>query len=299
MRDVNETSIRYATVPEIPPIVSTDELDRYPHAVFADVRWYLDGRDARAIYERGHLPEAVFVDLETDLSAHDGPSTDGRHPFPTPTAFAAAMSELGIGDSTTVIAYDDSGGATAGRLVVMLRMIGREAAVLDGGIGAWGHGLEVGVGRRRGAAPFTPVEWPARRFANADTTAEVARSASTTVLDARSAERFSGDVVAIDPRAGHIPGAVSAPFSAVLDPDTKRFLPVAQLRAHFESLGVDADGSNSGDASAITYCGSGVSACVNILAMEHAGLPMARLYVASMSGWSADPERPLEVGGGR
>ena len=299
MPAVNETDIRRAPVPEMPPIVSTDELDRYPHAVLADVRWYLDGRDARAIYERGHLPDAVFVDLETALSAHDRTSTEGRHPFPTPAVFAAAMSELGIGDSTTVIAYDDSGGATAGRLVVMLRMIGRRAAVLDGGIHAWAHGLEVGVGRRRGAARFTPHEWPVHRFADADTTAELARSTNTAVLDARSAERFSGDVVAIDPRAGHIPGAVSAPFSAVLDPDTKRFLPVAQLRDHFESLGVDTAGSNSGDASTITYCGSGVSACVNILAMEHAGLPAARLYVASMSGWSADPERPLELGGGR
>lgn len=294
MLGMSEADIRHH-IATMPPIVSVSDLGRYPRAVLADVRWYLDGRDAKAIYEAGHLPGAIFVDLETELSASDQPATEGRHPFPTPSDFAASMSALGIGDDTTVIAYDDSGGATAGRMVVMLRMNGRNAAVLDGGIHAWNHDLEVGEGTTRSPVAFTSRDWPTDRFADADQTAEFARSGVSVVLDARSTERFTGEVVLVDRRAGHIPGAASAPFVAAIDPSTKRFLTPAELRDHFESLGVSADPA----VASVTYCGSGVSACVNVLAMEHAGLPAARLYVASTSGWSADPERALEVGPGR
>lgn len=122
----------------IAPVVSADSVRQLgDDAILVDVRWYLDGRDGRAAYEAGHVPGAIWLDLERDLSRHDLPASEGRHPLPTPAAFAAAMSAHGIGDNSVVVAYDDTGGVTAGRLVVMLRMLGRSAALLDGGLGAW------------------------------------------------------------------------------------------------------------------------------------------------------------------
>ncbi|MCU1366859.1 MAG: 3-mercaptopyruvate sulfurtransferase [Ilumatobacteraceae bacterium] len=277
----------------MPPIVSIDDLADHPDAVIADVRWYLDGRDARAAYESGHLPGAVFVDLEHDLSTPLKSPDAGRHPFPEPDAFAAAMGSLGIGDDSTVIAYDDTGGMTAGRLVVMLRMIGRNAAVLDGGIGLWQGELMQGPGVIPEHLDFTPCEWPLDRLADAEEVIAVASSEHGLVLDARAHARFTGEVTQIDPRPGHVPGASSAPWADNIDPETQRFRPAAELRERFNALGVSASDS------VITYCGSGVSACMNILAMEQAGLPPARLYVASFSGWSADPDREVELGPGR
>jgi thiosulfate/3-mercaptopyruvate sulfurtransferase len=199
------------------------------------------------------------------------------------------MGRLGIGDDTTIVAYDDSGGGTAGRLVTMLRMIGRDAALLDGGLRAWPGPLETGPAA--GAAPrtFTPVEWPTERFATADDAARTA-SAGGAVIDARARERFRGEVVVADPRPGHIPGARSAPWTSVLR-DDGRLRGASELREHFAALGADRP------ATTIAYCGSGVSACMNLVAMEHAGLEPARLYVASWSGWSSDPDRPAEIGG--
>lgn len=275
----------------IEPVVSTPP----PDAVVVDVRWYLDGTDGRAAYQAGHLPGAVWADLDTQLAAHGRPATEGRHPFPTPEAFAAAMGSLGIGDDTAVVAYDDSGGLTAGRLVVMLRMIGHDAALLDGGLPAWtaaGRSVETGPGRTPAPATFTPVPWPATRLAGADDALAHA-AAGGAVLDARAPERFTGEVTLVDPRPGHVPGARNAPWAAVLDADGRLRSP-AELRAHFAALGVTADTSPE----AIAYCGSGVSACANLVAMEYAGLAPARLYVASWSGWSADPERPAETGPG-
>jgi thiosulfate/3-mercaptopyruvate sulfurtransferase len=277
----------------MPPIVSVDDLAQYPEAVLADVRWYLDGRSGRDAYEAGHLPDAVFVDLERDLTGHDLGATEGRHPLPTPEAFALAMGALGIGDDSIVIAYDDTGGMTASRLVVMLRMIGRNAAVLDGGLQQWRGALMTGPGTIPEHLDFTLCPWPVDRLADADQTGELARSDDGLVLDARAGNRFTGEVTIIDPRPGHIPGAANAPWSAVVDPDTSRFRPAAALRQHFNDLGV------SESTSVVTYCGSGVSSCLNIVAMELAGLPPARLYVASWSGWSADPERDVELGPGR
>lgn len=268
----------------IPPVVDQAFVEAHPDAVVADVRWYLDGRDARAIYRDGHIPGAVFVDLETALSDTSQPKTEGRHPLPTPEAFAKAMSELGIADDTTVIAYDDTGGMTAGRMAVMLRMLGHDAAILDGGIDAWRGDLETGPGRTPQRQEFNATPWPAARLATVD---EVARRAAdgTAVLDARSAERYHGAAL-VDPRPGHIPGARSAPCMDNVDSEG-RMLPADELRQRFTDLGAD-------DAHAITYCGSGVSACLNIIAAEHAGLRPPRLYVASWSGWSADPDRPAE-----
>ena len=281
----------------IPPVVSPDSLAAFAASgrpvVVADVRWYLDGRDGRAAYEAAHIPDAIWVDLEGQLSAHDQPATAGRHPFPTAVDFAAAMSALGIGDDTVVVAYDDTGGLTAGRLVVMLRMLGREAAVLDGGLPVWvaeGRPVETGAGRVPARSAFTPTEWPADRLVDADTAAAHAASGGA-LIDARPRERFTGELVAIDPRPGHIPGARSAAWSAVLD-SGGRFRSADELRAHYTQLGAT-DGAH---ADTIAYCGSGVSACMNVVAMEAAGFEPPQLFVASFSGWSADPQRAVETG---
>ncbi|MFZ4720721.1 MAG: sulfurtransferase [Ilumatobacteraceae bacterium] len=274
----------------LPPVVDAAFLEMNPQAVLADVRWYLDGRDGHAAYQAGHLPGAVWVDLEGALARHDLPATEGRHPLPSPEAFAEAMGALGIGDGTVVVAYDDTGGLTAGRLVTMLRMLGRDAAVLDGGLAVWtAEGRPVATGPVVPLPPttFTPAPWPTDRLASAAEAAAHA-TAGGAVLDARAAERFTGEQALIDPRPGHIPGARNAPWSSVLGADGRLKSP-EELRAHYASLG-------AADGDAIAYCGSGVSACMNVLAMEHAGLTPPRLYVASWSGWSADADRPAELG---
>ena len=271
----------------IDAIVDTTFVAEHPQCIIVDVRWYLDGRDGRAAYEAAHLPGAIWVDLERDLAGHDLPATEGRHPFPSPADFAARMGDLGIGDGTTVMAYDDTGGVTAGRLVVMLRMLGHDAAVLDGGLTNWSGPVHTGWVEPT-AASFTARPWPADRLASAD---EATRhgQAKGAVIDARSRERFTGELTQIDPRPGHIPGARSAPWTEVVDANG-RFKTAPELRSHFEALGMDTH------VPAIAYCGSGISACMNVLAIERAGLPAPRLYVASWSGWSADTDRPVELG---
>lgn len=284
-----------------PPVVSADQLVAWQagarppghegtRLVVADVRWYLDGRDGRAAYEQRHLPGAVWVDLDHALSRADLPVTEGRHPLPTPEAFAEAMAALGIGDDALVVAYDDSGGSTAGRLVVMLRWLGRPASLLDGGLGAWPGDTEQGAGRSPAPATFSPGPWPEHVVATADETAEAALDPHRLVLDARAHERYTGAVALVDPRVGHVPGALSAPWADNLDPETSRLLGTDELQARYGALGVaDAD-------DVIVHCGSGVSACLDLLAMEHAGFEPPRLFVGSWSAWSADPDRPAVLG---
>jgi thiosulfate/3-mercaptopyruvate sulfurtransferase len=280
----------------IEPFLSADEaaalVDR-GDVVVADVRWYLDGRSGLAAFTAGHIPGALWIAMDTELADLSAAPTEGRHPLPSPDAFAAAMTSAGIGEHTAVVAYDDTGGMTAGRLVVMLRMLGHDAAVLDGGIGAWSGELEVGDGRARrpAAEPFVARPWPQDRLADADAAAAVA-TATGLLLDARAVDRFRGEVASIDARPGHVPGASSAPWSAVLDA-TGHVRPADELRAHYAALGVE------DTVDVVASCGSGVSACLNVLALERAGFPAPRLYVASWSGWTADPERPTELGPGR
>jgi thiosulfate/3-mercaptopyruvate sulfurtransferase len=200
------------------------------------------------------------------------------------------MSALGVGDESTVVAYDDTGGVTAGRLVVMLRMLGHDAAVLDGGLNHWPGVVDTGWVEPTPAS-FTVRDWPEDRFASADQTAATPGNGGV-VLDARTHERFTGQVTQIDPRPGHIPGARNAPWASAMT-DDGRLRSVDELRAHYTALGVD------DDVPTVAYCGSGVSACVNIVAMEHAGFKPPRLYVASWSGWSADADRPAELGDAR
>ena len=285
--------------------------------VVCDVRWYLDGRDARAAHRGGHLPGARFVDLDTACSAK-GAAVDGRHPLPTPAAFARSLGTLGIGDDTVVVAYDDSGGGTAGRLVWMLRALGAPAVLLDGGLAAWqetGGPLDRGDGPTWPPATFTTRPWPDDRLASwaeverAEVErAEVewagtdpartdpARTASArtyrapVLLDARAPDRYRGDVEPVDPRPGHIPGAVNLPWASLLDPATGRFRSPADLARRFAGLGI-APGDD-----VVASCGSGVSACALLVALEHAGYPAARLFVPSWSGWSSDPDRRAALG---
>ena len=298
--------------------------------VLADVRHYLDGRSGRDAYRAGHLPGAVFVDVDHDLAADDRPPAAGRHPLPDPETFAARMAAAGIGDRDTVIAYDDAGGVMAARLVWMLRATGRQAALLDGGIGAYDGDLEIEPPHRV-PATFTARPWPADRLASiddaaagdsaaaresdaapgkngaagesaaaakdkpaadeSDTSPEGAAAEPTgkpVVLDARPGDRFRGENETIDPRAGHIPGARSLPCRENLTADG-RFLPVPELRERFAAVGVVPG------VPVVSYCGSGVTACHNLLAMEHAGLGVGRLYPGSWSEY-AHTDRPTASG---
>jgi thiosulfate/3-mercaptopyruvate sulfurtransferase len=286
------------------PLVCAEWLAAHlDEVVVADVRWYLDGRSGRDAYVQGHIPGAVFVDVDRDLSAPPAPSR-GRHPLLEPEEFAQAMSRLGIGDTDYVVAYDDSGGSIAARLWWMLDATGHRAAVLDGGLQAWtgeggGHPspgggqstrrpLEAGE-TSRPAATFTPRSWPAELLASVDDIDRLRQDQKALVVDARAPERYSGAVETIDPRAGHIPGARSAPWAGNLDPASGRFSRAEALRGRFAALGADQA------TQVAVYCGSGVTACHNVLALRLAGI-RARLYVGSWSQWSADGTRPTATG---
>ena len=267
----------------IPPIVDVDWLKNHPEAVLADVRWYLDGRSGAQAYASGHLPGAVFLDIDTDLSAP--PSAEGgRHPLPDPEDFASAMVDAGISDDSVVVAYDDFGGFSAGRLVWMLRSLGVDAALLDGGIDAWDGPLSTEEPEETDEdVTFGIRGWGPDVIASIDEAV-----AGPMVIDARTAQRYRGERPFIDTFPGHIPGALSAPVLDNLGPD-KRFRPVDELKDRFAALGVsDASG-------VIAYCGSGVSACLDLLAMEHAGLGRGRLFVGSWSQYSAT-DRPVATG---
>jgi thiosulfate/3-mercaptopyruvate sulfurtransferase len=251
--------------------------------VLADVRWYLDGRSGRAAYDAGHLPGAVFVELEAWLAGVPSPAA-GRHPLPDPAVFARGMAGLGIGDADTVVAYDDAGGVIAARLVWMLRVLGHPAALLDGGLAAWDGPLETAAPRRP-PARFTAAPWPPGRLASMDDAAD----AANVVIDARQRERYLGGEDPIDPRPGHIPGAHSLPCRENLDA-TGRLLGVEALRRRLAGLGIGPS------TPVVSYCGSGVTACHNLLVLEHAGLGEGRLYPGSWSQWSHDPGRPAATG---
>jgi len=271
----------------IPPFVDMTWIADHPEmgarVVFADVRWYLDGRSGHEAYRSGHLPGAVFVDLDLWL-AGDPANGAGRHPLPPPDVFARAMSGLGIADDSVVIAYDDAGGVIAARLVWMLRSIGTDATLLDGGLLAYDGPLETS---EHSIVPttFTSRAWPPDALAGIDD----ALDSHNVVIDARPNDRFRGDVETIDARAGHIPGALSVSCRANLQDDGK-LLPVNELRRRFEAAGI-AEGT-----SVVSYCGSGVTACHNLLALEHCGLGIGRLYPGSWSEYSAKLELPVETG---
>jgi thiosulfate/3-mercaptopyruvate sulfurtransferase len=261
----------------IAPFVDAEWLAAHD-VVLADVRWYLDGRSGRAEFEAGHLPGAVFVDLDRYLASPPSPEA-GRHPLPDPEVFARGMGEAGIGDDSTVVAYDDVGGVVAARLVWLLRALGVEAALLDGGLDG---PLETGPGRAT-PAHFTPRPWPADRLAGIDELGD------HVLLDARDRNRYTGEFEPVDPRPGHIPGARNLPAREMLDEG--RLRPPDVLRAQLAEVGVTADSE------VVASCGSGVNACHTLLVLEALGLPPGRLFPGSYSQWS-NTDRPVAGGGG-
>jgi thiosulfate/3-mercaptopyruvate sulfurtransferase len=264
-----------------------------PNLVVVDCRFDLMKPDAgHRAYLAGHIPKARYADLNEDLSAPVGPDS-GRHPLPAPGVFAATLERLGIGAGTQVVAYDDSAGAYAARLWWMLRWLGHgAAAVLDGGLQAW---ILAGGALSAGEEPPAPHPQGGRFVPQVDEEAVIGaaqvavrlRDPRFTLVDARAAERFAGSVEPIDAVAGHIPGAVNYPFSENLAKDG-RFLAPAELRQRWQTL---LKGKEPGDVAAM--CGSGVTACHNLLSLEIAGLGGARLYAGSWSEWIKDPRRPI------
>ena len=270
----------------LPPIVTFEELAGRTDVVLCDVRWYLDRTPGRNKYNEGHIPGSIFVDLDEHLATLPRKS-EGRHPLPAAASFAASLGSLGISHEDPVVAYDDSGGMSAGRLVWMLRVLGHDAALLDGGLQGWTGELET-LPRVRDAVDHPIREWPTELFADADAAAAAGNDPSQVLIDARSPDRFSGENEPVDPKAGHIPGAINLPFSQNLSPDGF-FESPEQLRQRFENAGCT-EGSAT-----VMYCGSGVSACNNLLAFEHAGLGKALLYAGSWSQWSNGADRPVET----
>ncbi len=271
------------------PLVDARWLNAHAAEVrVVDSRWYLDRRSGRDAYESGHLPGAVWVDVDRDLAAPATPGA-GRHPLPTPEHFAAVLSRLGVDHDTPVVVYDDAGGSIAARLWWMLRMLEHPAAVLDGGLGAWTGPIEYGW-RFVDALPCAPRPWPSKRLADADDIDTLRADPRALVLDARSSARFVHGDPKVDPRPGHVPGARSAPFVANLTRDGV-MLDEAALRARYGALG-------AADAEVIAcYCGSGVTACHDLLALEIAGFgESTRLYPGSWSQWGADTTRPAATG---
>lgn len=255
--------------------------------VLLDVRWSLGGPPGREAYEAGHLPGARFVDLDRDLAGPPGHGR-GRHPLPDPVLFEAAMRAAGVSDTSAVVVYDAGGGLSAARAWWLLRHHGhRDVRLLDGGVSAWvaaGHSLASDEpGPASGDFTARPGAMP---LVDASGAALLARQG--VLLDARATERYRGDAEPIDPVAGHVPGARSAPTTGNLGRDGT-FLAPATLRARFAELGVD------GDTAVGAYCGSGVTAAHEVLALAVAGIPAA-LYPGSWSEWVADGSRPVATG---
>ncbi len=276
-------------------LISTDELARHlgqPGLRLVDVRWYLDRPlHGRVAFAAGHLPGAVFLDVEGDLSAPGGGRglPPGRHPWPSVEQVARVLGAAGIDAHTRVVAYDDQAGATAARLWFLLRAHGHDdVAVLDGGLIKWvaeGRPLHNDV-ERVAPAVFVPrlrADWLV------DKAGLRARSAQALVLDARAGARYRGEVEPIDPRAGHVPGAVSAPFADNLTAGAAPvFRSPEELRRRYAALG-------AAEREPIVYCGSGVTACHDLLALHLAGLG-GRLYTGSWSEWSSDPTSEVATG---
>jgi thiosulfate/3-mercaptopyruvate sulfurtransferase len=270
-------------------LVSAAELAAHPEWRVFDCRHDLKNTEyGRQAYARGHIPGALFMHLDSDLSGAKG-GGNGRHPLPAVDALARRLSDCGVDAGTQVVAYDNEGGIFAARLWWLLCWLGHEhVAVLDGGLAGW---------KRSGGTLDTVVPAiPAANFiarprdcaVDVATVLENLKTAAELVIDARSPERFHGEGETLDPVGGHIPGAVNRFYFDNLDDGGCYFKPTAELRAEFEAL------LNGRDpAQVIQQCGSGVTACHNLLAMELAGLSGSRLYPGSWSEWCADASRPV------
>jgi thiosulfate/3-mercaptopyruvate sulfurtransferase len=258
-----------------------------------DCRFSLDDTErGRRDYLEAHIPRAVYAHLDYDLSGKKIPGKTGRHPLPALKNFVETLSAWGIDSATQVVVYDDATGAMAARLWWMLCWAGHsQTALLDGGWNVWknlGFATHGGPAYRR-LKHFVPSEAP-NALASAEQILEISGDPRYLILDARAKPRFRGEVEPIDPVAGHIPGAVSAPYEENLAPDGK-FLPAETLRRRFEMLMKSVPPEN-----VICYCGSGVTAAQNLLAIAHAGLGMGRLYAGSWSEWITDTSRPVARG---
>jgi thiosulfate/3-mercaptopyruvate sulfurtransferase len=277
------------------PLVSTADLagllaEPEP-PVLVDVRWRLGGPPGRQEYAAGHLPGAVYLDLDTDLAAE--PGTAGRHPLPAPLDLQRVLRAAGVRSQDRVVVYDTDNGSIAARAWWLLRWAGhRDVAVLDGGFAAWqAEGRPITTDLPHPDPGDIEVHPGAMPVLDADQAAGLA--ATGILLDARAPERYRGDTEPVDPRAGHIPGARNAPFAAHTTPDG-RWQPSATLAAHFATLGLT-PGHPVG-----AYCGSGVTATSVVLALEAAGVTTpdrpAALYAGSWSHWCTDPARPVATG---
>jgi thiosulfate/3-mercaptopyruvate sulfurtransferase len=263
-----------------------------PRWVFVDCRFDLASPNAGyEQYRSGHIPGARYAHLNQDLSGPITPST-GRHPLPPLEEFARRLGAWGIDERSQVIAYDDAGGAIAARLWWMLHWVGHEAAaVLNGGLKAWlAAGLPLEVDERR-PTPATFVARPrAEQAVTLDELVPALADRSVVLVDARSADRFAGQNETLDPVAGHIPGARNHPFMSNLDAE-RRFLPAHVLRERWSKTLADASADR-----VVTMCGSGVTACHDLLALQIAGFSGARLYPGSWSEWIRDARRPIATG---
>ena len=251
-----------------------------------DVRYRTSGPSGPGEYSLGHIPGALYVDLDSELAAP--PGAGGRHPLPDQAVFEEAMRRAGVRKDRAVVVYDDRNGMGAGRAWWLLRYHGHhDTRVLDGGYSAWvADGGEVETGVNLNSTPGDFVARPGQM-----PTVETDRVLDVPVLvDARAAERYRGETEPIDPVAGRIPGAVNVPTALNLD-GTGRFRSPDQIKALYEAAGVPTDGSQE----VAVYCGSGVTAVHDILALETIGVH-ATLYPGSWSGWITDPQRPVETG---
>lgn len=268
------------------PLVSAGELNEVIATVrVLDVRWRLDRPDGRPAYREGHIPRAVYVDLDAELADHGRPATEGRHPLPARDDFQAAARRWGLNDGDAVVVYDDLGGMSAARAWWMLRDAGVDVRLLDGGLAAWVEaGLPLETGDRTPTPGTITLDGGRMPVLGIDDIAGY----GGVLLDARAAERYRGEVEPVDPRAGHIPGAVSAPTTGNLGADG-RFLAPSELRARFVGLGVDARRPVA------AYCGSGVTAAHEALALTLAGFEPA-IFPGSWSAWANSPDRPVATG---
>jgi thiosulfate/3-mercaptopyruvate sulfurtransferase len=280
----------------VDPLVTIDWLAARiddPRTIVADVRWYLQGKRGIDEYRAGHLPGAYFVDVDRDLSSPPGPARPGRHPLPSPEHFRDVLARLGVREDSQVVAYDDVGGAQAARLWWLLKYFGHDVGrVLDGGIQTWvesGRRLDTKTPAPANAHPLNLVARPHMVVDKVRVRSMLERKEGL-LLDARASERFEGKVEPIDARPGHIPGARSAPFVANLTGPGGSFRPREELRHRYESLGAGADGP------LVAYCGSGVTACHDLLALTLAGFDSALLYEGSWGDWASDPTLPAVLG---
>jgi thiosulfate/3-mercaptopyruvate sulfurtransferase len=274
-------------------LIETSDLAAHiddPSLAIVDCRFDLKDTSAgERAYETVHIPGAVYADVDRDLSAPKT-GTNGRHPLPEVDVFVATLGRLGIDASTQVVVYDQDSGGFASRLWWMLRWLGHDGvALLNGGFAKWAaegrptkSGVEVRLRR-----VFVPHVQPEMVANAADVEGMVGKSAWR-LIDARAPERFRGEVEPVDKVAGHIPGAVNVPFLENLDANGT-FKSPADLAERFRN----ASGSTPTD-HLVVYCGSGVTACQNLLALEHAGMHGAKLYPGSWSEWSSDPSRPMK-----